>query len=356
MKNLDNHKVIFVTERFAGDSTSYGTDGTIAGTIHLGDYVIKSDFIKYSFYKNRLILTEKSTNFDLFPPVITDGTPEGTKLVTDFINDSLAVGISDVQSAVGTTDFLFVKTVSGGKVFDGNEVSNFPLTGNYNHGFKLGHLNIVFSDFDIMVYDSLDGTSKLLPVEPYYFSEPVSNAGKVYFHNSDSYIYETDGNGGTKKISSLTTGSLNYDPYLFATDDFLLYSTNNGNNTELWTVDLTTDLDSLFSTIKRSSNNNFSLNAFMSGEHLIYARSTTAEGYEYWVYNPLPTGIRDLTASHPLMLSPNPAENELIISFDSEIPAQSSLSIFNVTGQIVFRSAIDADQMRLDISSFIPGQ
>jgi hypothetical protein len=358
MKNLDNHTVIFVTENFNADSTFlWSTNGTSAGTILLGQFEIKSGFIETSYYKNNLILTEKSSNFDLFPPIITDGTVAGTKLVTDFINEMVTPDITTAQSAVGTTDFIFVQTASGGKVFDGSTVSNFALTDDYNYGFKLGHLNVVFSSYEIMAYDSMDKTSKLLPVDLYYFTEPISHNGKVYFHNTDKYVYESDGTmAGTKKIGSQATGALNYDPYLFATDQFLLYSADRGNNTEFWSIDLNTDVDTLFSVIKPASNANFVPNAFLSGNHLVYARSTSAEGNEYWVYDPMTSGTKDLTSTHSITISPNPADLEVRITFDDVIPAYTNLSIYNVSGQIVLRSHIEADQLKLYISQFIPGQ
>jgi hypothetical protein len=357
MEELNSSTVVFITENFDNDSTYlWATDGTTNGTINLGSFEIKPDFLRFSFFGNSMIFTEKSTNFSYFSPVMTDGTIQGTMLVTDFINDAIADDISNVTSAVGTTDFIFVNTPDGNKVFDGTNVENFNLTGDYIHGFKLGQYHVLFSTFYIALYDSADGSALELFVEPSYFSEPIANQEYVFFHNTDGYVYRTDGTPSSiKKISSKTTGSLNFDPYLFATDDVLLYSTNQGNNVELWVVDLATSMDSLFNIVKPYG---FQIDpyAFKSGDHIVYARYTAMEGNEYWVYSPLPTGAEDIWGSLQLVLSPNPVENELTITLGEEIPSNSRLSIYTALGQLVWTSLTDKQQMQVDLTGFNSGQ
>jgi hypothetical protein len=103
LEKLNDSLVIFITDNIAGDSNIiWSTNGTVGGTHELGTFDIKTDYLRYSFYKNSMIFTEKSTNFDLFSPVITDGTKAGTKLVTQYINEIVSPDIADVQSAVGT--------------------------------------------------------------------------------------------------------------------------------------------------------------------------------------------------------------------------------------------------------------
>jgi hypothetical protein len=231
------------------------------------------------------------------------------------------------------------------------------LAGDYIHGFKLGHFNVVFSSYYVTVHDSLDGTIKQLPVEPYYFSEPIAGNGRVFFHNSESYVYETDGTvAGTKKISSLTAGEFNYDPYFFAGNNYLLYSVNHANNTELWRIDLNTDTDSLFSVLKPASSPIISPYAFTIGDHLIYARYTSAAGSEYWVYDGLPTGIKEVQSYHPILMSPNPAENKLTLTFEQGAMVHGEVFIFNTAGQSVSKASVYSDHLDLDITGFNPGQ
>jgi len=357
MKEVSSTTVVFITENFANDSTYlWSTDGTTNGTIKLGQFELKPDFLRFSYYGNSILFTEKSTNFSYFPPVITDGTIQGTMLVTDFINDVIADDISNVTSAVGTTDFIFVNTPDGNKVFDGTNVKNFNLAGDYIHGFKLGQYHVLFSTYYIALYDSSDGSALELFVEPSYFSEPIANQEYVFFHNADGYVYQTDGTPSSiKKISSKTIGSLNYDPYLFATDDVLLYSTNQGNNVELWVVDLATSMDSLFNIVKPYG---YQIDpyAFKAGDHIVYARYTAMEGNEYWVYTPLQTGVKDIWSTTQLIMSPNPVENELTITLDQEIPLHSRLFIYTSAGQLMRSSHVETQQMRVDLTGFSAGQ
>ncbi|HSF90023.1 MAG TPA: T9SS type A sorting domain-containing protein [Saprospiraceae bacterium] len=357
MEELNSSTVVFITENFANDSTYlWATDGTTNGTINLGAFELKTDFLRFSYFGNSIIFTEKSTNFSYFPPVITDGTIQGTMLVTDFINDVIDVDISNVTSAVGTTDFIFVNTPDSNMIFNGTSVENWNLTGDYIHGFKLGQYHVLFSTFYVGLYDSSDGSGLELFVEPSYFSEPISNGEYVFFHNTDGYVYRTNGiPSSIKKISTKTTGTLNYDPYLFATDDVLLYSTNQGNNVELWVVDLATSTDSLFNIVKPYG---FQIEpyAFEAGDHIVYARNTTLEGNEYWVYAPLQTGVKDIWNTTQLVISPNPVENELTITLDQEIPIHSRLSIYTAAGQLVRTSPIETQQLHVDLTGFNSGQ
>ena len=359
MEALNEDKVIFITENFAGDTTSlWSTDGTANGTILLGNFDIKPDYIRFSFYEKNMILTEKSTNFDLFPPLITDGTIDGTMLVEDYINNAIPGSAFGISSAVGTEDFIFIKTVAGGKVFNGDDISAFSLSGEFIHGFKLGRRNVVFSDFDLMVYDSLTKTSVSIPIAPYYFSEPISYNGKVYYHDDFGHlVYETDGTIiGTKKIGSTPTGSFNYDPYLFANGDKLFYSANVGSNTELWVIDLNTDADSSFSKIQPASISYITPEVFSVGQFLVYARETTAEGSEYWVYDPMTTAVHDPNPIQPLTIIPNPAAEEIHFAFDGNLPASSMLLIYDATGKIVSEAKSILNEVSMDVSALSPGR
>ncbi len=355
MQKLDDNTVIVITENFNLDTAFWwATDGTIDGTILLGHYEVDPLLITYSYYQDKMILTEKSTGSG-FPPVITDGTVDGTMLVTDYINAVSAV--DEVESAVGTANFMFVNTISGGKVFDGSGLSDFTLAGSYIHAFRLSNLNVVFSNFDVMVYDSLLGSTVQLSKEFNYFSEPVSNGSKVFFHEDDDFVYETDGTvAGTKKISSTTLGNLNFDPYLFASGNNLFYNTRQPTGHELWVVDLDSGLDSLFSVYKPATA--FSINPFMInvGDHLLYAKSTNADGREFWVYDDTPTSVRNLVDAHKIIISPNPADHEVIISFDTDTPLNTNVSIYNTSGMLMGRSKLTSNQIRFNISNFVPGQ
>jgi hypothetical protein len=276
--------------------------------------------------------------------------------VTDYINNIVLNDIGAVESAVGTENFIFASTSQGGKVFNGTTVANISLSGDYNHAFRVNNRNLVFSGYDILVYDSTSGASTLLPVAPSYFSEPILHNEKVYFHNDGSFVYETDGTStGTKKISSKTVGSFNFDPYLFGKDDKLYYSTNQGDNTELWEIDLTTVLDSSFSVIKPAASSIIEPFAFEAGGNLVYAKYTTSLGNELWVYNSLPTAVKDNLLQDQVNIFPNPAINEIYIHFNEEIPSGSQLFLYNAEGNCIKKQPISGKEFRLNIGEFSQG-
>ena len=64
------------------------------------------------------------------------------------------------------------------------------------------------------------------------------------------------------------------------------------------------------------------------------------------------SGVNDLPAPvHDIMLYPNPAENELVVSSGGRI---TSIAVLNLFGQVVFKGAYNASKVELNISDFPP--
>jgi hypothetical protein len=356
MHQLDSNTVVFLTDDLTDDSlTIWSTDGSSAGTIRLGNFEIKPDFLEFSLYKNNIVFTERSTNFEYFQPVITDGTPEGTKLVVDFINEVVTDDIPKVNSAVGTTEFLFASTNNGGYRFDGTStLDNFP-NGDYYGGFNMGNQHAVFSYTYIYVYNHDNGGITTIFDDVDFFTEPIEHNGKVYFH-SNGFVYETDGTiAGTKKISTNTAGNSITGAHIFPTNDLLLYTSEQGGNTTLRVVHFQTGVDSLFSNIKASNDQNLQPYAFQVNDNIIYARITSTHGREYWTYTEPTSGTHDFEEILSLSLSPNPAFDELIILLDAQTTPADKIFVYNTMGQRMPTAIKEGENIRLDISGFSQG-
>src|SRR4030095_893501 len=161
---------------------------------------------------------------------------------------------------------------------------------------------------------------------------------------------------GTKKISSQPIGTNNYDPLLFAYQDQLLYTTNQIILTELWSIDLITDLDSMFAAVKPAGSLTLDPYVFNIGEHIIYAHHSIPEGNEYWVYTPLQTGISELVKIPKMTVFPNPAKDLLFISFEDLMSSPYYLRIYNSEGTLVWNKNVFTEKEKIDIHDFIPGQ
>lgn len=358
LEALNDSIAIFVTRDFVSDITSlWSTNGTSGGTVHLGEYEMSKGFIRFSFYNGSMIITEKRISTSLFPPVITNGTLEGTMFVIDYLNEFITPDLNSVASAVGANDHLFVQTSSGGKVFDGSTLNSFPLDGFYFHGFKLGQQYIIFSDLAVASYNSSNEVFTEISFDNEYFSEPVSSGSKVYFHDLDSYIYETDGTiSNTRKISAVSAGFSNLKPYIYtnAKNDDLIYNVVEDNMTSLRIINLSTGLDSVFSIIRPSGTSNFAPHIFHSGNHIIYTRATAEEGREYWSYTPLETGIIKIPEIEELVSYPNPAKNELMIEGGCHVQSGNRVQMVSMAGQQMPVNVVKNQPLTIDISA-IPG-
>jgi hypothetical protein len=203
----------------------------------------------------------------------------------------------------------------------------------------------------------LNKTTDILSNDFNYFSEPVSSDNKVFFHEDDDFVYETDGTvPGTRKISSITLGTNNFDPYLFASDNKLFYNTRQPAGYELWVVDLASGMDSLFSLYQPVTTFNIDPYMFNAGDHLLYAKNTNADGREFWVYDDSPTAVRNLVNAHKIIISPNPADNEIFVSFNTDIPLNTNVSVYSTSGILMERSPLTSKQIQFNISDYVPGQ
>ena len=361
MASLRDDAVVFITRKVSDGTTSlWRTDGTINGTIHLGDFDLSSFFIRPTYYKDKIVLNERNQGSN-FRPVISDGTPAGTMLVEDYVNNVLTGQIAYVNSAVGTPGFLFLKlTEDGLNGYMFNEtafLTNILLPGNVYDALKIKQYNVVFADDGVVVYDSIKNEIVDLELIPELFSIPVSYGDMVYFHDDDGYVYETNGTlNGTKKISSRTTGNLNFVPSLHAHAGIVYYNRNTLSNMEWWAINTATGLDSLFAIIQFTTDQLYRPVMFSVGFNTVYDKYTYTEGREFWVYTRYPTSIRDENRINSLFtVYPNPASNAVYINFHDDTLSEIELAIYNSTGALIKIETIRDLSKGINVENFSSG-
>ena len=361
MTNLDADKIIFITQDFSNDSTYlWVSDGTSSGTQNLGNYHIKVDFLEYSRFGDHIIFTERSTNSEIFPPVMTDGTLAGTMLVKDYVNSIVTNDITSVETAVGIEDVIFLNGINGtnsSQIFDGLTLTSTSIFGDPYKGFRIDDTYLLFTDFDINIYDAVTFEVGSLGVEPDFSTNPILFDGKVYFHNTGGFVYETDGTfAGTKKVSSNTTGSFNFDPYMAGHDGVLFYSTVIGNNLELWAIDLETDTDSLFTVVRPAASSILDPYIFPVWDKILYPKYTSAQGNEMWVYDPVMTSLKDeVLREAGFQLYPNPVSDHLYITYQLAILSSADVLFLNNEGKLIKTLKLQNAQQQINLAELSSG-
>jgi ELWxxDGT repeat protein len=361
-RRQQDDKVLFGTEPFAGGSSQFWvTNGTIAGTVKLGDFTVADGYMFYSPWMDKTIMVEQSTNFDQAPPVITDGTPAGTILLKDALTN--VANFYSIDGAVGTGDLLFVtgKVDIGGFLYnkafavDSTSSQEFSLFGDIRRAFKSGDFYYLATTDELLRYDKSTNTLTTLNSNYDYFSEPVLQDEKLYFTAKDKQVWETDGTvAGTKKRSTAGIGNFNYDPRIWVHGDSLFYFSDAAGKA-IRLVDLNTSTDTLFATVFQSSGLVLIPRLWKFGNTFVYPKSTAANGYEIWA-SPMPllTGVFNPTANRePLLLTPNPT------SGICRLPAQlqdteAVIRIFDENGRLVATRNLDGNTL-LDLSTQATG-
>lgn len=353
--------VLFGTEPFAGGGTQFWvTNGTIAGTLKLGDFAMSDGFMYYSAWLDKTIMVEQSTNWDQAPPVITDGTPAGTRLLKDALTN--VANFYSIDGAVGAGDLLFVtgKVDDGGFLYskafavDSTSAKEFSIFGNVRRAYNNGDFYFLATEDELFRYDKATNKLTLLKDNYDYFGEPVLQNGKLYFTARDRQVWETDGTvAGTLKRSTNGIGDFNYDPRIWVHGDSLFYFSDiSGKNIRL--VDLKTSTDTLFASVFQSFGLILIPRLWKFGNTFVFPKYTDTYGYELWA-SPMPvTGVFTPAANRePLLLTPNPTTGIC------RLPAQlqdldAVIQVVDESGRLVFSRKLEGNTA-LDLSSLTPG-
>lgn len=354
-------KVLFATESFAGgDSELWVSDGTGAGTVKLGDYTMKEEFMYYSPYLSKTIVTEQSTNWDQAPPVITDGTPAGTQLLKDALLS--VANFYSIDGAIGTGDLLFVagKVEDGGFLFnkafaiDSVSKQEISLFGTLRRAFKSDNFYYLATDSELYRYDKATNDLTLLQDEYDYFGEPVLAGEKLYFTAKDNQVWETDGSqAGTRKLSVTGIGDFNYDPRIWVFGDSLFYFSDVSGK-QIRMIDLNTSEDILFADVFQSFGLIVIPRLWKFGQSFVFPRYTDAAGYELWASpKPVTSVFGPAPAAEALAVSPNPSSGWCRLS---PLPqgADMHIRVFDANGRVVANTVNPANGW-LDLRALPPG-
>ena len=355
-------KVLFAVEPFAGGGSQFWvSDGTGAGTVKLGDFEMKEEFMYHSPYLDKTIIVEQSTNFDQAPPVMTDGTPDGTQLLKDAL--SSVTNFYSIGGAVGAGDLLFITGLvdDGGFLYnkafavDSTGAQEFSVSGDVRRAFKSGDFYYLVTEYAVHRYDKTANETTLLHDEYNYFSEPVLAAsGKLYFAAADDQVWETDGTvDGTQKRSTTGIGNFNYDPRIWVFGDSLFHSSDvSGKQIRL--IDLNTSDDVLFADVYPASGLSVVPRLWKFGTTFVFPRYTNAQGYELWASPKPVSGIfGPATVAEPLEISPNPSAGWCRLS-GLPSSADDQVRIFDVKGRFVSDGMLQAD-CNLDLGALARG-
>lgn len=355
-------KVLFAVEPFAGGGSQFWvSNGTGAGTVKLGDFTMKEEFMYYSPYLDKTVVVEQSTNFDQAPPVMTDGTPGGTQLLKDAL--SSVANFYSIGGAVGAGDLLFVTGLvdDGGFLYnktfavDSTGAQAFSVSGDVRRAFKSGDFYYLVTEYAVHRYDKTANETTLLHDEYNYFSEPVLAAsGKLYFAAADDHVWETDGTvDGTQKRSTTGIGNFNYDPRIWVFGDSLFHSSDvSGKQIRL--IDLNTSADILFADVYPASGLSVVPRLWKFGTTLVFPRYTNAQGYELWASPKPVSGIfGPATVAEPLAISPNPSAGPCRLS---GLPAgvEARVCIFDANGRFISDGMLQSNH-NLDLGALARG-
>lgn len=345
MTPLNASTVLFVTTNFLQDSTwLYSTNGTSGGTMLLGQYDMDPQQITTSYYKGRLVFSERSTEIDIFEPVITDGTVAGTKYVIDFINETVTNDLTEVTTAVASGGVLFVKAFGNiGYAFDGGAVpTGIIASGQYVSAHRVAGRNILITNYDVVVLDSVAHTHTTLSVSPGFWTDPIAFNDLLYFHDDDEMVVETDGtNAGTRVISSVSAGTTNFDPTLFGHDDAIYYSTLQSGNLNLRIVYPASGVDTMFAPVKTSGGESFPAKLFSAGTRVGYLRQVNSPGREWWSYDPnFMVGTREWLTAVAYTVFPNPVTDLLHITLEDDTWLNARAIIRDMQGRLIWSGIV----------------
>ncbi len=272
------------------------TDGTTASTVSLGSFDYKPDFAHFSYFNKSIIIAEQSTNSVKFAPIITDGTVAGTKKLIDFLKP--VKFFETIESVTSVKDRIFVsgevKNTSTGDIFyenyatDGTTTNTYKIDqNNFENAFDINNNIFVVSRNDVKFHNSATKSMDFI-ADKGYFGSAITKNGKIFFNDSDNFVWSIDGvTKKAKKISAQSSGTSYYDPKLFAKGDSIFYSARTNAGIDWRVINLVNGKDDLFTNFTPPAAFTMTPTMEVLGDQFIFTRVTNAEGSELWSY----TGI-----------------------------------------------------------------
>ena len=363
---LGTKSVIFVQEITGTSKCRISvSDGTVAGTSVLGDFVFKIGSASFSTYKNSIIISEKSTNSTQFPPIITDGTLAGTKLLKDFLVP--VKKFEEIESVTAVKNHIFVrgtvKNPSSGIIYNESYVTDMTVSGTISmnvsgleDAFLINNIIVFTTGKEIQTFNPATKSISTITSEKYYFSKVVANATSVFYHDTnDKYVWEANIVKGTnKKISTVSIGSSFYSSVLFAKGDSLLYSISEPTSQAWRIINTKTGKDDFLTSYGVYNISELSIAA--AGNNVILPKYTKAEGVELWsLKNSVINSVskNDVWETFGIKAYPNPANQNIFIELASNVVAD--LRVIDAYGRLVISQTMTSQSDNIDISNLLVG-
>ncbi len=307
----------------------FRTNGSNAGTTELGSFLFDVFGEAYSNYKNGVVVSENSTESDKFPPIISDGTANGTKTVSSYLHD---LGINHhVETAVGADNVLLFEGDDGEYALVEDSLYEVTIHGSCLQSLVMDSVVVIRGSAGITAFNWVTKEHYDLGVGSAFSSPFVANGEKFYFFGGDDRLYEYDiKKFEYKRISNQTTGSFNLNPFIVHFEDDIFYWQKANPVSRLRRINLEEMTDTVFDTLP--SDINYHATAVVVGNKLLYSKQTDNLGLEWWVYNGENSSLIYRERPEEIRVFPNPVSERLYLA---HLPntTNGEYAIFDLSGK-----------------------
>ncbi|MCC6281709.1 MAG: T9SS type A sorting domain-containing protein, partial [Saprospiraceae bacterium] len=340
------------------------TNGSPSGTMPLGFFDMQQSFSRYAAWKNKMLIMDDFDFDNPKPVIISNGTTAGTYYLDSTL---LALtGMTKIYCCNATPDKLIFSGrwtnpngTHNGRAYisDGTPEGTKMLDafGYFRTVVKMDSLYFLRSVNDMYVYDAVADTTILLINNGCNgFGQVITHNNKAYIPGDEGQIYESDGTvAGTHIISTQGAGLNNYSVYLWVFDHYLYYNFRDSEHgIGLNRINLNTGVESLVVKVMDYSGAIMIPLMEKVGNRLIFPKWTSLQGLEMWGSNGPLTEIASPEVK-PLSISPNPVADRLHI-LESERIGEAHFQIVDNIGKVV-KTGVLQPENDLMVQDLTPG-
>ena len=290
IKPFDKDKVVLMT--YVGEDQAFWALNRNSGEIqslYSWDYSFFEDNLLTTFFQGKMIIHinffEQGNNY---PPMITDGTSEGTQTFTSFIS-SFDTVMQRVDYIAGANDLLFYSgrtatRISQGVVTDGTpEGTKYINVGGIERVYHLyDDVYIVDSSREVFLYDYATNEFRGLN-QNVSFGDVYFTGGRAFYNDTGLWTIDSMGSDPIKVLDrGMAPGEA------IATVDSITYyfvlAAANGDD-ELWSYNIETQEKSYITTTFLNSPVRWENWLFTINDQLIFLKDSEEYGREFWRLN-----------------------------------------------------------------------